>query len=83
MINHLSHKFAELYNPHRELAVDEAMIKFQGRSCLKQYNCHATNTHKEGHQSVGVGRQSQWILRVTKFEIYTGKDGAAEKGFVW
>ena len=33
----LSTKFAELYNPHKEVAMDEAMIKFQGRSSLKRY----------------------------------------------
>ena len=30
-------RFAGLYQPHREVAVDEAMIKFTGRSSLKQY----------------------------------------------
>ena len=38
VINHLSTKFADLYQPHCEVAIDEAMIKFQGRSSLKQYN---------------------------------------------
>ena len=39
MINHhLSKKFSELYQPQCEVAIDEAMIKFQGRSCLKQCN---------------------------------------------
>ena len=37
VIDHLSAKFAEVYHPHKEVAVDEAMIKFQGRSSLKQY----------------------------------------------
>ena len=26
-----------MYSPHKEVTVDEAMIKFQGRSSLKQY----------------------------------------------
>ena len=30
-------KCLHLYNPHREVTVDEAMIKIQGRSSLKQY----------------------------------------------
>lgn len=30
--------FQAVYNPHREVTIDEAMIKFQGRSSLKQYN---------------------------------------------
>ena len=41
LIDHLSTKFAQTYEPHRDIAVDEAMIKFQGRSSLKQYMpCH-------------------------------------------
>ena len=38
VIDHLSKKFAELYQLHCEVTIDEAMIKFQGRSSLKQYN---------------------------------------------
>ena len=37
MINHLLSRFSDLYDPHQEVAVDEAMIKFTGRSTLKQY----------------------------------------------
>ena len=37
IINHLLEKSVELYDPHKHVAVDEAMIKFQGRSSLKQY----------------------------------------------
>ena len=37
VINHLSSRFSDLYDPHQEVAVDEAMIKFTGRSTLKQY----------------------------------------------
>ena len=35
IIDHLSKSFAEQYHPGRDIAVDEAMIKFQGRSSLK------------------------------------------------
>ena len=37
IIDHLSAKFAEAYDLHKEVAVDKVMIKFQGRSSLKQY----------------------------------------------
>ena len=37
VIDHLSACFLDLYDPHREVAVDEAMIKFTGRSTLKQF----------------------------------------------
>lgn len=34
LIDYLSGRFADVYHPHCEVAVDEAMIKFQGRSSL-------------------------------------------------
>ena len=37
LLNYLCEKFKSIYHPGKELAVDEAMIKFQGRSSLKQY----------------------------------------------
>ena len=36
VIDHLSSRFSNIYDPQREIAV-EAMIKFTGRSTLKQY----------------------------------------------
>ena len=33
----LNTKFSLNYNPHREQAIDEAMIKYKGRTSLKQY----------------------------------------------
>ena len=37
VINHLNEKFTTLYDPHCEVAIDEAMIKYKGHSSLKQY----------------------------------------------
>ena len=37
LIDHCCAQFASVYHPNCEVAVDEAMIKFQGRSSLKQY----------------------------------------------
>ena len=37
MVDHLLSCFSDLYDPHREVAVDKTMIKFTGRSSLKQY----------------------------------------------
>ena len=71
VINHLWKKFAELYQPHCEVAIDEAMIKFQGRSCLKQYN-----PMKPVKRGIKV-----WVLADShngyfqKFQVYTGKEG--------
>ena len=37
LIDHLRSKFETLYEPLKNVAVDEAMIKFQEQSSLKQY----------------------------------------------
>ena len=71
MINHLSKKFAGLYQPHCKVTIDDTMIKFQGRSCLKQYN-----SLKPVKCGVKV-----WVLAdrhngyFQKFQVYTGKEG--------
>ena len=67
IVDHLSVKFA---------AVDEAMIKFQGRSSLKQYM-----PMKPVKRGIKV-----WVLAdshtgyFSKFEVYTGKSASPEKG---
>ena len=77
LISHFSHTFADLYQPNKELAVDEAMIKFTGRSSLKQYM-----PMKPVKRGIKV-----WVLAdshngyFSKFQVYTGKqDGVVEKG---
>ena len=37
LLEHIKSRCATLYNPSKELAIHEAMIKFQGWSSLKQY----------------------------------------------
>ena len=37
IISAMKKQFREVYYPHREVSVDEAMIKFKGRSTMKQY----------------------------------------------
>ena len=37
LLDYLQSQYKDLYNPGRDLSVDEAMIKFHGRSSLKQY----------------------------------------------
>ena len=60
-----------MYLPHRDVAVDEAMIKFQGRSSLKQYM-----PLKPTKRGIKV-----WVLADShngyfwRFEVYTGKQG--------
>ena len=76
LIDYLSQKFTSLYKVNREVAVDEAMIKFQGRSSLKQYM-----PLKPTKRGIKV-----WVLAdshngyFSQFEVYTGKKGnTAEK----
>ena len=77
VMSHLSAKFSELYNPHRETAVDEAMIKFQGRSSLKQLYMPM----KPIKRGIKV-----WVLADShtgyfcKFQVYTGRGDSPEKG---
>ena len=37
VIDFLSDRFRTIYNLHRDVSVDEAMIPFKGRSSMKQY----------------------------------------------
>ncbi len=66
-----------VYTPGTELAVDEAMIKFQGRSSLKQYM-----PMKPIKRGIKV-----WVLAdslngyFSRLDVYTGKkEGGAKKG---
>ena len=60
-----------LYNPSKQLAINEAMTKFQGRSSLKQYM-----PQKPIKRGIKV-----WVLAestngfFSRLEVYTGKRG--------
>ena len=77
VITYLAQRFSDIYKPGREVAVDEAMIKFQGRSSLKQYL-----PMKPVKRGIKI-----WVLADSnngyfwKFDVYTGKTGEnPEKG---
>ena len=62
-----------MYNPTQNVAVDEAMIKFQGQSSLKQYM-----PMKPIKRGIKV-----WVLADSyfhKFDIYTGKQKKRQVG---
>ena len=69
ILTHLCQRFAALYDPRRESSIDEAMIKFQGRSSLKQYM-----PIKPIKRGIKV-----WVLAdsingyFSQLEVYTGK----------
>ena len=69
MIDALNKKFQEVYNGTRELSVDESMIKFKGRSGLKQYL--PMKPIKMGYKWWCLADQRGYIK---KFQIYQGKD---------
>ena len=66
LINHLSDKFA---TPSKDVAVDEAMIKFQGRSSLKQYM--PAKPIKRGIKVWVLGDSSNGYF--SRFDVYTGR----------
>ena len=75
VIRSLQQSFLEIYKPHRENAIDEALIKFKGRSSIKQYM-----PTKPVKRSFKV-----WIRAdsnngyICDFDVYTGKDDAPHK----
>ena len=75
VIDHLSSRFSDLYDPHREVAVDEAMIKFTGRSTLKQFM--PMKPVKRGIKVWALADSHNGYFH--KFQVYTGKEGSGEK----
>lgn len=74
-LEHLSNKFLSLYHPTHKQAVDESMIKFKGRSTLKQYM--PKKPIKRGYK---VWMRCNETGFASQFDIYTGKSGeVAEK----
>lgn len=68
LLTELSKTFAENYLPTELLAIDESMIKFKGRSSLKQYM--PKKPVKRGYKVWMLCASSGYNL---KFDIYTGK----------
>ena len=66
--------------PHKELSVDEAMIKFKGRSSCKQYMPKKSITFQEvitsnyGLYTCGTFRKDRVGIpdAITKAQLYTG-----------
>lgn len=67
----LNTKFRLNYNPHRQQAIDEAMIKYKGRTSLKQYM--PMKPIKRGIKMWCRADSSNGYL--CEFSIYTGKSG--------
>lgn len=69
VVDQLNQKFHECYHGTRELSVDESMIKFKGRSVLKQYL--PMKPIKRGYKLWCLADQRGFIK---KFIIYQGKN---------
>lgn len=69
-LEHLSTKFAELYSPEEIQSIDESMIRYKGRSSLKQYM--PKKPIKRGYK---VWVRADRHGYVSQFQIYTGKSG--------
>ena len=76
LISHLGNKFATLYDPSKEVSVDEAMIKFQGRSSLKQYM--PIKPIERGIKVWVLGDSTNGYF--SRFDIYQGREENREVG---
>ncbi len=74
VITAIRQSFLSCYKSSKENGIDEAMIKFKGRSSLKQYL--PKKPIKRGFK-VWV-RADSWNGYVSDFEVYTGKEESAE-----
>lgn len=74
LLDSLKRKFQENYKPTEHLAIDESMIKFKGRSYLKQYM--PKKPIKRGYKVWMLCTKTGYCL---KFDIYTGKTAMVEK----
>ena len=76
MIEMLQERFLEVYQPHCEISIDEAMIPFQGRSALKQYM-----PAKPIKRGIKVWcRADSHNGYMCEVQVYTGKSDSAESG---
>ncbi|XP_014487182.1 PREDICTED: piggyBac transposable element-derived protein 3-like [Dinoponera quadriceps] len=67
-LNILSETYTMFYNPNRDQSIDESMIKFKGRSSIKQYM--PMKPIKRGYK---VWVRADDYGYICEFQIYTGK----------
>lgn len=76
IIDGLNKQFQESYYGTREVSIDESVIKFKGRSTLKQYN--PMKPIKRGYKLWCSCDQKGYTL---EFSVYQGKDEELEEEF--
>ena len=74
MIERLNKIFKERRDPKEHLSVDESMIKFKGRSSLKQYN--PMKPIKRGYKIWCIADDSGYVYTAN---LYTGKESNCPK----
>ncbi|GFR08818.1 piggyBac transposable element-derived protein 3 [Trichonephila clavata] len=74
LITHLSEKFLSVLRLSKHQAVDESMVKFKGRSSLKQYM--PKKPIKRGYK---IWMRCNENGFASQFQIYTGKPSDVEK----
>ncbi|XP_063924603.1 piggyBac transposable element-derived protein 4-like [Zophobas morio] len=74
MIDLLSTNFEKHFFPNQHIAADESMIKFKGRSSLKQFM--PKKPIKRGYKMWMLADKTGYCL---KFDLYTGKTDSQEK----
>ena len=69
--------YTSCYHPHKELSVDETMVKFKGRVFFKQYLLSKPSS-KWGVKVFSLCDSTTGFL--LKFRVYTGKEVIPERG---
>ena len=80
IVDHLSHQFLTVYNPHRETSIDEEMVAFKGRSSMKQY---VPKRPSRGASRCGLGRtlcQAMWASSRSTLVKYLESASSAWEG---
>ena len=72
-IEAMRHSFLAAYSPHQECAIDEAMVKYKGRSSLEQYL--PMKPIKRGFKVWVRADSSNGVI--SDLNVYTGKDSSA------
>lgn len=74
LLDELTQTFTNCWKPGKYQSVDESMIKFKGRSSMKQYM--PAKPVKRGHKCWTRADESGYVC---EFQIYTGKAESTEK----
>lgn len=74
LLDELSRTFKSCWRPGKYQSVDETMIKFKGRSSMKQYM--PAKPMKRGYKSWTRADESGYVC---EFQLYTGKTDSVEK----